>query len=46
MVLKKTKEELNTELDDTADKALGQKTDAIFNSIIGYYKVKEKEKEK
>ena len=46
MVLKKTKEELTTELDDTADKALGQKTDAIFNSIIGYYKVKEKEKEK
>ena len=46
MVLKKTKEELTTELDDTADKALGQKTEAIFNSIIGYYKVKEKEKEK
>mgnify|MGYP002624651484 CR=1 FL=1 len=46
MVLKKTKEELTTELDDTADKALGQKTDAIFNSIIGYYKVNEKEKEK
>ena len=42
----RTKAALNTELDNSADKALGQKTDAIFNSIIGYYKVKEKEKEK
>ena len=46
MAMDRTKAALNTELDNSADKALGQKTDAIFNSIIGYYKVKEKEKEK
>ena len=44
--MERTKSTLTTELDNTADKELGQKTDAIFNSIIGYYKVKEKEREK
>ena len=46
MAMDRTKAALNIELDNTADKELGEKTDAIFNSIIGYYKVKEKEKEK
>ena len=46
MVMDRIKAALNTELDNTADKELGEKTDAIFNSIIGYYKVKEKEREK
>ena len=46
MAMDRTKAALNEELDNTADKELGEKTDAIFNSIIGYYKVKEKEKEK
>ena len=46
MAMDRTKAALTTELDNSADKELGEKTDAIFNSIIGYYKVKEKEKEK
>ena len=46
MAMDRTKAALNIELDNTADKELGEKTDAIFNSIIGYYKVKEKDKEK
>ena len=46
MAMDRTKTALLTELDDSLDKELGEKTDAIFNSIIGYYKVKEKEKEK
>ena len=46
MAMDRTKAALNTELENCADKELGEKTDAIFNSIIGYYKVKEKEKEK
>ena len=46
MAMEKTKSALNVELDNTTDKELGEKTDAIFNSIISHYKVKEKEKEK
>ena len=46
ITMERTKSTLTTELDNSADKELGQKTDAIFNSIIGYYKVKEKEREK
>ena len=46
MAMDRTKAALTTELDNSADKELGEKIDAIFNSIIGYYKVKEKEKEK
>ena len=46
MAMDRTKAALLTELDNSLDKELGEKTDAIFNSIIGYYKVKEKEKEK
>ena len=46
MAMDRTKAALTTELDNSTDKELGEKTDAIFNSIIGYYKVKEKEKER
>ena len=46
MAMDRTKASLTTELDNSADRELGEKTDAIFNSIIGYYKVKEKEREK
>ena len=46
MAMEKIKSALNLELDNTADKELGEKTNAIFNSIISHYKVKEKEKEK
>ena len=46
MAMEKIKSALNLELDNTADKELGEKTSAIFNSIISHYKVKEKEKEK
>ena len=46
MAMDRTKAALTTELDNAADKELGEKTDAIYNSIIGYYKVKEKEKER
>ena len=45
MAMEKIKSALNLELDNTADKELGEKTSAIFNSIISHYKVKEKEKE-
>ena len=44
--MEKTKSELNLELDNTADKSLGQKLDNILNTIISKYKSKEKEKEK
>ena len=46
MAMDRTKAALTTELDNAADRELGEKTDAIFNSIIGYYKVKEKDKER
>ena len=46
MAMDRTKAALMTELDNSTDKELGEKTDAIFNSIIGHYKVKEKEKER
>jgi hypothetical protein len=46
MAMDRTKAALNIELNNSTDKELGEKTDAIFNSIIGYYKVKEKEKDK
>ena len=46
LALQKTKSTLTSELDNTADKSLGQKMENIFNTIINNYKSKEKEKEK
>ena len=46
LALQKTKSTLSSELDNTADKSLGQKMENIFNTIINNYKSKEKEKEK
>ena len=46
LAMEKTKSALNSELDNTADKSLGQKIDNIFHTIISNYKSKEKEKEK
>lgn len=40
MEMDRTKDALTTELDNAASKELWEKTDAIYNSIIGYYKVK------
>ena len=44
--MEKTKSALTAELDNTADKSLGQKMDNILSTIINNYKSKEKEKEK
>ena len=41
LALQKTKSTLTSELDNTADKSLGQKMENIFNTIINNYKSKE-----
>ena len=46
LAMEKTKSALTSELDNTADKSLGNKMDNILNTIISKYKPKDKEKDK